>query len=112
MNFTTLWDKIKAWISGEAQVAKVELTKDEQAVLALVQPLLGSAESAVLQDLVVFATGVLTQAKASKSLADWETAVLNALQTVGGELLTLAESLGSNLLQSLIGLILAKLATA
>lgn len=108
----TLWDKIKAAFStAEAEVA-IYLTKEESQLLALVQPLFGAAEAAAIQDLIQFVQGVLTSAEkpGSMDLPDWETAVLNGLSKVGGEVEALAKSLGSNVLQALIGLILASLA--
>lgn len=108
----TLWDKIKAaFATAETEVA-VYLTKEEGQILALIQPLFAAAEAAAIQDLVQFVQGVVTSAEnpGSMDLADWETAILNGLQKVGGDLETLAKSLGSNVLQALIGLVLAALA--
>lgn len=106
---SAFWTKVVAWWNGTAVPA---LENDEKQLLALVQPLFGAAEAAALQDLVQFVTGVLTQVEKGQDLATLEAAVLNALQTAGSELQTLAKGLGSNVLQALIGLILAKLAPA
>ena len=108
----TLWDKIVAWFSNAEQVVVTEFNKDEQALLALVQPLFGAAEATAIQAMVHFITGALSQSTASKTLPEWETAILNGMQTTGSELLALAESLGSNVLQALIGLVLQRLSTA
>jgi hypothetical protein len=108
----TLWDKIKGWVSGAIMTVETELSRDEKALLAIVQPLLGADEAAAMQDLVQFVTGLVAGAGGARTLADWETAVLNGLGAAESELLTLAKGLGSNLLQSLIGLVLSRLATA
>jgi len=105
----TLWDKIKAWIGGEVQTVSVVLSADEQALLSLFQPLLASAEASALQDLLTFIRGVLTTTPAQSSLDAWETIILQGLEKLGGELATLAKSLGSNVLQGLIAFTLAAL---
>lgn len=104
----TLWDKVSAWWNNTAVPA---LRKDEQEVIGLLQPLLSAAEGSVIQDLVQFIRGVITTVEGTppSTLADWETAVLNSLGKLEGELLTLAKGLGSNVLQALIALVLAKL---
>ena len=109
---TTLWDKIKAWLSSTAQTVEVQFSKDEQIVLGILQPLLGAAEAALLQDLITFIRGVLTSGRTAGGLDEWETIILNGLSSLKGELLTLAQGLGSNVLQALIGLVLADLAKA
>ncbi len=109
MNFSNLWDKIVAWFKGEFTTVELTFTKEEQEILTLMKPLLVAAEATVVQDLMQFIRGVLTGAAGYSTLADWETAVMNGLEKVGGDLLTLAKGLGSNMLQALIGLILAQL---
>lgn len=104
-----LWTKLVNWWNN---TAVPELERDEKAVLALLQPLLAQAEAAAISDLTVFITAVLTQVEKGGDLATLEAAVLNALQTAEHELLDTAKALGSNALQALIGLILAKLPKA
>lgn len=111
MNFNSLWAKFVAIFNGVVEVAEVEFSADEKAILALMQPLLASAEAATVQDLITFIKGVLSQAKTAKDLPTFESDVLNALQATGSELLALAKSLGSNLLQALIAFVLASLPT-
>lgn len=106
---SSLWAKLVSWWNGTAVPV---LQNDEKELMALVEPLFGAAEAAIVQDLTVFIKGVLTQVQAGQDLATLEAAVLNALQAVGGQLLTVAKGLGSNVLQALIGLILAKLAAS
>jgi hypothetical protein len=103
------WSKIVAWWNGTAVPT---LKADEQELLLLLKPLFGAAEAAALQDLVVFVKGVLTQVQAGQDLATLEVAVLNALEAVGGQLAVIGKGLGSNVLQALIGLILAQLTSA
>lgn len=105
----SFWSNIVSWWNGTAVPA---LQADEKELLALLQPLFGAAEAAALQDLVVFVKGVLTQVQAGQDLASLESAVLNALEAVGGNLLSIGKGLGSNVLQALIGLILAQLTSA
>jgi hypothetical protein len=106
---SSLWAKLVAWWNGTAVPV---LQNDEKELMALVEPLFGAAEAAIVQDLTVFIKGVLTQVQAGQDLATLEASVLNALEAVGGQLLTVAKGLGSNVLQALIGLILAKLASS
>lgn len=117
---TTLWDKISAWAQSTIQTVEADagaavqaaeklLNWEEQQLVALLQPLFASAEAEAMQDLTLFLRGVLTSSQNISSLPDWETAVLNSLQKVGGDLLTTAEKLGSNALQVLIGLLLSQL---
>lgn len=109
MNFKTIWDKLAAWFAGEISAAEVEFSKDEKAILAFIRPLLASTEASALQDLITFIIAVLSQAKTAQDLPTWETAVLMGLESTGSELFGLAQGLGSNLLQALIGFALAKL---
>lgn len=117
---TTLWDKISTWATAEGKVLEADvgaaeqkvaafLNWEEQQLIGLLKPLFAQAEANAIQDLTLFIRGVLTSVKGTSSLADWETAVLNGLQMVGGELLKTAETLGSNALQVLIGLLLSEL---
>lgn len=117
---TTLWDKISAWAQSTLQTVEADagaavqeaeklLNWEEQQLVALLQPLFASAEAEAVQDLTLFLRGVLTSSQNISSLPDWETAVLNSLQKVGGDLLVTAEKLGSNALQVLIGLLLSQL---
>jgi hypothetical protein len=108
----TLWDKIKTWLAGAAHAAEVELSNDEKALMALIRPLFGQAEAAALQSLVHFITGAVTAVGTSRTLADWESAILNGLGAAESELLPLARGLGSDLLQALIGLVLGRLRAA
>jgi len=117
---STLWDKISGWVASaektvvqDATVAAQDvwqfLNWEEKQLVGLLQPLFAAAEAEALQDLTLFLRGVLTSVKDTSSLADWETAALNSLQVVGGDLLKTAETLGSNSLQVLIGMLLAQL---
>lgn len=117
---TTLWDKITSWVSTEVKAVEGEASQvaaqvgqflnwEEQQLILLLKPLFAQAEAEALQDLTLFVRGVLTSAQNISSLPDWETAVLNSLQKVGGDLLATAEKLGSNSLQVLIGLLLSQL---
>lgn len=117
---STLWDKISTWAqstlttveadAGAAvQQAEKLLNWEEQQLVALLQPLFAAAEANAMQDLTLFLRGVLTSVKDVTSLPDWETAVMNSLQVVGGDLLATAQKLGSNSLQVLVGLLLAQL---
>lgn len=108
----TLWDKIKAWAKGEAATISVVLSADEKAILSLFQPLFAAAEASALQDLLTFIRGVLTTTPTQESLDAWETVVLNGLSKLGGDLETLAKSLGSQVLQGLIAFTLANLPKA
>lgn len=109
--FPNLWAKLQAlWNSG-VQAVEAQFSADEKFVLGLFQPVLASAEANVLQDLLTFIIAVLSQAQGSKTLSEWETAVLNALEATGSELLDLATKLGSTLLQALIALAMSKLPT-
>lgn len=112
MNFTTLWAKLSAWFSGELKAAEAVFTSDEQKVLAIFQPLLAAAEASALQDLITFIRGALSQASTTTDLPTLEAMVLNGLEATGSELLTVAKSLGSNLLQALIAFVLANLPKA
>jgi hypothetical protein len=106
------WSKFEALMASAGQAIGAEFSKDEKAVLALVQPLLGAAEGMAVQDLIAFVEKEITAAESAKSLADWETALMNSLEAEEAQLLGVAQSLGSNLFQSLIGLVLQKLAVA
>jgi len=117
---STLWDKISAWAqntlttveadaSAAVQAGEKLLNWEEQQLVGLLQPLFAAAEANAMQDLTLFLRGVLTSVKNVSSLPDWETAVMNSLQVVGGDLLKTAEQLGSNSLQVLIGMLLAQL---
>lgn len=105
----SLWQKVLAWMSSTAASVVVALSADEKQLLSLAKPLLSAAEASVLQDLVGFITGAVANASGSKTLDAWEAEVLNGLEVTGSELFTLAQGLGSNLLQVLIGLVLSKL---
>lgn len=116
----TLWDKISTWAesalvvveadaSAAVQTAEKLLNWEEQQLVGLLQPLFATAEANAMQDLTLFLRGVLTSVKDVSSLPDWETAVMNSLGVVGGDLLKTAETLGSNSLQVLIGMLLAQL---
>lgn len=104
---TGLWKKFVSWFDGTALPA---LEKDEQQVVALFEPILNAGEAQALQDLKVAVTGVLTQVQKGKTLDELEGIVLSALEVVSAELYDLAKGMGSNALQALIGLILAKIA--
>ena len=117
---STLWDKISEWAqstlttveadaSAAVQQAEKLLSWEEQQLVGLLQPLFAAAEANAMQDLTLVLRGVLTSVKNVSSLPDWETAVMNALQVVGGDLLKTAEQLGSNSLQVLVGMLLAQL---
>ncbi len=84
-----------------------ELETGEQELVQLLQPLFGQVEAAALQDLVVFIKGVVSAAPTTKTLPEWESVILNLAGTFGGSLLTTATGLGSNVLQAIIGLVLA-----
>lgn len=107
--FVTVWDKVVAWFKAEAPVVENFLSKEEQELLTLLKPILAAGEASLVQDLVKFLQGVASTAASGATLADLETAALNGLEVVGGELRDLAKSLGSNLLQAILGLILAQL---
>jgi hypothetical protein len=112
--FATLWDKLKALLGGAEQAVQVDFTKSELEVVAIAQPLLAAAEAAAIRDLVIFVRGVLTAHPdpASMTVSDWETAVMNGLGKLGGDLLVTAQQLKSTLLQALISLVLASLPAA
>lgn len=105
----SLWDKVVAWWTGSAVPV---LERDEQEVLAILQPLFGQVETALLQDLIVFVQGVLAAAPATKTLPEWETVLLDLAEVAGGSLLSTIKGLGSSVFQALIGLVLAKLQAA
>jgi hypothetical protein len=71
-------------------------------------------EAVVVQDLwgaaVSLVRKLLSAVGSHTDLADLETAFLNILQTLGGQLYTAAVSLGSTVLQTILGLIQAKAA--
>ena len=78
----------------------------------LVKPLFIRAEGIALADLQHFIAGVLSAVGTNKDLATLEADVLNALQVYKGSLFTLAQQLGSDALQVLIGLVKGSLTTA
>jgi len=104
---STLWKKFVGWIDGSVLPV---LQSDEKQLVALFEPILNAGEAQAVQDLKVAITGVLTQVKPGQDLPTLEGIVLSALQVVDSELFALAKSMGSNALQALIGLILAKMA--
>jgi hypothetical protein len=104
---TGLWQKFVSWFDGSALPV---LQNDEKQLVALFQPILNAGEAQTVQDLKVAITGILTQVQKGQDLATLEGVVLSALQVVGSELYDLAKGMGSNALQALIGLILAKMA--
>lgn len=112
--FTTLWDKLKALFAGAEQAAATDFSKAEQDVIAIAQPLFAAAEATAIRDLVIFIRGVLTAnpTPGSMSVSDWETAIMNGLAKLGGDLLATAQGMKSNLLQALISLVLASLSAA
>lgn len=83
------------------------LETGEQELIQLLKPLFAQVEAAALQDLVVFIKGVVAAAPMTKTLPEWEEVILNLAQTFGGSLLTTIKALSSNVVQALIGLILA-----
>ena len=106
---TTLWQKVVAWFTTEEKQVEVFLSKEEQMIMELFQPIMGAGEATLMQDLITFIRGVLLSGQTAGSLDAWETIVLNGLTKLGGELLDLAKSMGSNALQALIGLALSQL---
>jgi hypothetical protein len=101
---TALWTTIeKVWNTDVAPA----LATGEQELVQLLQPMFGQVEAAALQDLVVFIKGVVSAAPTTKTLPEWESVILNLAQTFGGSLMTTATGLGSNVLQAVIGLVLA-----
>lgn len=105
----TLWDKFTGWFSGEVKTAETLFTAEEQKILAAFAPILHAAEPVTLAALIDLARSVLSSGLTASSLADWEAHVLNAAEATGGQLFTVAKGLGSNLLQALIGVLLADL---
>ena len=112
--FVTLWDKVKAWISGAEKEVPILLSKAEAEIVTVAAPLFQTAETEVMSDLTVFIRGVVTSHPnpGSMALPDWEAAIMNALSKLGGDLLGHAQGLGSNLLQALVGLVLHALPAA
>lgn len=112
--FTTVWSKLQSLFASAGQAISLEFSKTEQEVIAIAQPLFAAAEAAAVRDLVIFVRGVLSAHPnpGSMTVADWETAVMNGLGKLGGELLATAQTLKSNLLQALISLVLASLPAA
>ena len=105
----TLWDKVKTWFTQEEHAVVAFLTEEEQAIIALVKPIFGAAETAIIHDLKTFITAVLVTGQGAKTLPDWETAVMNGLKVGGANLLGTVETMGSNAFQALIGLLLTQL---
>lgn len=105
----TLWQKVVAWAKAEITIVESALTAEEQAVLAIVQPILHTAEVTLFANLIaelkVFLGGLTTVG----SLADIETALGNAWESDKPELLAFAKGLGSNVWQAVIGLVLSQL---
>ena len=105
----TVWDKIKTFFAGEVKAAEAIFSAEEQMVLTAFAPILHAAEAVTLSTLITFIRDVLTKGSTATDLQSWEAAVLNELEVTGGQLLTVAKGLGSNLLQTLIGVLLAGL---
>jgi len=121
-NTPTLWSKLQILFGSAVTEGKVivgDLVKEgetlfsegEQEFLTLAQPLFNAAESTAVTDLTGFMTTFIKTAEGAKSIQDWETAIMNELQSLGGDLFATAQGLGTNLVQALIGLVLQKLAT-
>lgn len=105
----TLWDEAKAWVSGEIKEAELFATTEGQEILAVLKPILAAAAPTALAALVGGLRTFLTGLTSVGSLADIETAILNVWQDTEPELFTLARSLGSNVVQAIVGLLLAQL---
>lgn len=86
------------------------LSKEEAQVAALVKPIIAGAKTAALSSLAAAAEAFLVAQTTAKSLGDTETDFLNALEAETPELLQIAKDAGSQVLQGLIGLTIAKLA--
>lgn len=108
----TLWDKVKVWFSAEEQTVVMFLSHEEQLLVSLFKPILASAEAALVSELKVFITAVLVTAQGSKTLPDWETAIMNGLKLGGKNLVGIVENMGSNAFQALIGLLLTQISSS
>lgn len=93
------------WVQSEASHVY-------HAVMPIVQEGLSAFETAVVQDLWGAAAAFVKKALSIGSLADLETAFLNTLQSLGPNLLAAAQSFGSSMLQSTLGLLRAQAAKA
>ena len=95
-----------AWVQSEA----VDLYNS---ISGIIGSALAGFEQVVVQNLWSAAAALVSKLTGSLAsgfnLADLETAFLNIIQTVGTNLLAAAQALGSNLLQSILGLLHAKL---
>lgn len=105
----TLWQKVVAWAKGEITIVESALSAEEQAVLAIVQPILHTAETTLFADVIAELKVFLGALTSVGSLADIETALANVWETEKPELLAFAKGLGSNVWQAVIGLALSQL---
>jgi hypothetical protein len=94
-----------AWVQKEA----VDIYNT---VHAIVGPAIAAFEQVVIQDLwgagVTLVQKLMGAVGAPTNLGDIETAFLNVVETLGGQLLAAAQALGSEALQSILGLLQMK----
>lgn len=105
----TLWQKVVAWAKAEITIVESALSAEEQAVLAIVQPILHTAEVDLFANLIAELKVFLSGLENVGSLADIESALANVWENDKPELLAFAKGLGSNVWQAVIGLVLSQL---
>jgi hypothetical protein len=112
----TIWEKIGAVFNLDgAQNAAIlagdqrDLSKAEQDVLAIFQPILNSAEGTGLSDLVSMLQGILTLVPGVSTVSGAVQIVTSVLQGEAGPLAAQAKALGQTSLTTLVSAALAAL---
>lgn len=109
MNIVTLAEEE---ISAGWTWVKTEAAALYHAVSPIVADALKAFETSVVQTLWGAAAALVQRLMHITSLVDLETALMNTLQLVAGPIAKAAESLGSAVLQSILGLLQARVRSA
>ena len=107
MSLQTFEDDVLADIRYWAGRAEAFLEAEAEDAWALVKPILTAARPAQLQVLKGFIQSVLVRLRGVTDVATLEAALLNALEAAAAPELTIAQTMGSRILQALIAAVAA-----